>query len=151
MYDRSADVSTPRVFVIEDNPADIRLMKEGVDTAGIDLDLEVINNGQQAIDQLTAIGADTTEDHPDLILLDLNLPNRSGFEVLAAIRNETAFRTAPVVIISSSENREDVTQAYESSANAYVTKPADPDEYIQMVDATVEFWITNATPSPTNE
>ncbi|WP_302080706.1 response regulator [Salinibaculum rarum] len=150
MTDQTADVSLPRVFVIEDNPADIRLLREGVDTADADLDLEVISNGQQAVEQLTTLGADSPNDQPDLILLDLNLPGKSGFEVLATVRNETAFQTVPVVIVSSSENREDIKRAYESSANAYVTKPPDPDEYIRMVAAAVEFWTRHVT-HPTNE
>ena len=151
MTDQTAEVSLPRVFVIEDNPADIRLLREGVDTADIDLDIEVISNGQQAVEQLTELGADLTGDRPALILLDLNLPGKSGFEVLATVRDQTAVQTVPVVIVSSSENREDIKRAYDSSANAYVTKPSDPDEYIQMVAAAVEFWIRHVTPTPTNE
>jgi len=63
------------------------------------------------------------------------------------IREETAFPDVPVVVVSSSENREDINRVYEQSANAYVMKPADPDDYIRMIDATVDFWIATATPS----
>lgn len=145
MSDRSVEMSTPRLFAIEDNPADVRLLKEGVDAAGVDLDLNVINSGGEAIERLTAIDPDSPEVKPDLVFLDLNLPGKSGFDVLESIRTETAFQDVPVVVISSSENSDDIRRVYESAANAYVTKPADPDEYIQMIEAAIDFWITNVT------
>ena len=143
--------SVPLIFVIEDNPADVRLVKEGVDATDTEHRVEVITSGQQATDRLTAIEADAPENHPDLILLDLNLPGRSGFDLLRTVRTETAFQNVPVVIVSSSENAEDITRAYELAANAYVTKPADPDDYIEMIDATVDFWLSTATPPATND
>lgn len=145
MTKSTVNSSVPRVFAIEDNPADVRLVEEGVDTAGIELDLQVINSGQRAIDQLTAIDADSPENPPDLILLDLNLPGKSGFELLETIRNETDFQDVPVVVVSSSENPDDINRVYDLSANAYVTKPTDPDEYIEMINATVSFWIASIT------
>jgi CheY-like chemotaxis protein len=151
MSDRSIEIPSPRVFIIEDNPADARLVEEGIEATGIDIDFEIIPNGQQAIERLTAIDSEAAKTHPDLILLDLNLPGKSGFEVLAAVRNETAFQDVPVVVVSSSESPEDIKRTYESEANAYVTKPADPDRYIGMIEASVDFWIANVTSSSTNE
>ncbi|ESS10090.1 MAG: HoxA-like transcriptional regulator [uncultured archaeon A07HN63] len=89
-------------------------------------------------------------EHPDLILLDLNLPGNAGLEILEIVRNESAFQRVSVVVISSSENPADINRSYELSANAYITKPADPDEYISMIGAAVGFWIA-ATRSTTNE
>ena len=151
MYRSAADSSVPLIFVIEDNPADVRLVREGVDAGDVELRLEVINSGQQAAERLTAIEADGPEDHPDLILLDLNLPGKSGFDLLRTVRTATVFPDVPVVVVSSSENADDITRAYELAANAYVTKPADPDDYIRMIDATVDFWIATVTPSATND
>jgi len=150
MYSSVSDMTTPKVFVIEDNPADVRLVREGIDTTGIGIEVTVINSGRQAAERLTAIEADRPEDHPDLILLDLNLPGKSGFDLLETVRTETVFPEVPVVVVSSSENSEDINRAYEQSANAYVMKPADPDDYIGMIDATVDFWIATATPSTNN-
>jgi len=140
-----------RVFAIEDNPADVRLVREGVETTETAIELEVITNGRQAAERLTAIEADSPKDHPNLILLDLNIPGKSGFDLLETIRNETAFQDVPVVVVSSSENPDDINRVYELAANAYVTKPADPDDYIEMIDSTVDFWIATATPSATND
>lgn len=148
MRDRPAGAELPRVVAVEDNPGDVRLIEEGIDAAGIALDLTVINNGRRAIEALTDL--EDTRDHPDLLLLDLNVPGNSGFDVLEAVRTETAFRNVPVVVVSSSENADDIQRVYESAANAYVTKPTDPDEYIRMIVSAVEFWIENAIPSPTN-
>ncbi|WP_253737546.1 response regulator [Halohasta salina] len=148
---KPANSSIPRVFVVEDNPADARLVREGVDATEHPIDLEVINSGREAAERLTAMGADTLEHHPDLILLDLNLPGKSGFDLLETIRNGTAFPDVPVVVVSSSESPEDINRVYELSANAYVTKPADPDDYIGMIHATIDFWIATATRSPSND
>jgi CheY-like chemotaxis protein len=149
MPDRANGIPVPRVFAIEDNPADARLVKEGIDEAGVELDLQIIHSGQRAIERLTRFDSTKPEAHPDLILLDLNLPGKSGFEVLSVIRNETTFPDVPVIAVSSSENPDDVRRVYELSGNAYVTKPVDPDEYIRMINAAVDFWIANVTPSPT--
>ncbi len=143
MSEPIGDTSFPRVVAVEDNPADVRLVEEGVDASEVELDLRVINSGRQAIERLTAIDAETPRHHPNLLLLDLNIPGRSGFDVLAAIRNETVFPDVPVVVVSSSESRDDVNRAYDLSANAYVTKPADPDDYIEMITATVELWVAS--------
>lgn len=143
--------STPRVLVIEDNPADVRLIEEGVATAGIELDLQVYNSGNRAIEQLEAVDTDAVAMHPNLVLLDLNLPGKSGFDVLAFVRSETVFQDVPVVVVSSSENPDDVARVYDAAANAFVTKPTDPDEFISMIGSAIEFWLTNGTSRPTHE
>ena len=147
MSKSTADPSVPRVFVIEDNPADVRLVREGVAVADVEPTLQVFNSGRRAAERLVAIDADCPEDHPDLILLDLNLPGNTGFDLLETVRNESAFRRVPVVVISSSENPADINRSYELSANAYVTKPADPDEYISMIDAAVNLWVAATQPT----
>ncbi|ESS03321.1 MAG: HoxA-like transcriptional regulator [uncultured archaeon A07HR67] len=141
MSDPTGDPPPPRVIAVEDNPADVRLVTEGIDHAGTEVDLRVINSGQRAINRFTTIDADAPLEHPELILLDLNLPVRSGFAVLNSIRNQTTFQDVPVVVVSGSMDRTDITRVYERSGNAYVTKPADPDDYIETISAIVEFWI----------
>lgn len=146
MSDRSA-ASPPRVVAVEDNPGDVRLVEDGVAAVATELNLQITKTGQAAIEQLTSFNAGDPREHPDLILLDLNLPGKSGFDVLRAVRTETDFRDVPVVVVSSSQNRDDITRVYELSGNAYVTKPSDPDDYIEMIAAIIDFWIESASRS----
>lgn len=147
MSDGRATSSVPLVVAVEDNPGDIRLVEEGVAAAATEIDLRIIKSGRAAIDRLTSLAAADSRDHLDLILLDLNLPGKSGFDVLRAVRTETDFRDVPVVVVSSSQNQDDITRVYELSGNAYVTKPSDPDDYIEMIAAIVSFWIDSVSRS----
>lgn len=149
--EQHAEASAPKVVAVEDNPADVRLVEEGVEALGEDIDLDVYNSGRQAVERLSAIDSDAPEMHPDLVLLDLNLPGKSGVEVLKSIRTETPFQEVPVIVVSSSENETDIKRVYESSANAYVIKPSDPDEYIQAVAAAIDFWVLKVTRVPTDD
>jgi CheY-like chemotaxis protein len=82
--------------------------------------------------------------NPDLILLDLNIPKRSGFEVLEHIKADSLFRHIPVIILTSSKADGDVFRGYSSYANAYVTKPANLDQYFTVVRIINEFWLSTA-------
>lgn len=146
MSDSVADSTTSLVVSVEDNPADVRLIEEGIAAVDGDIDLRVYNNGRTAIERLTGDGGVPTEPI-DLLLLDLNIPDKSGLEILRLLRGDSQFDSVPIVAVSSSQNPEDVRRVYEESANAYVTKPADPDEFIQSVAAAVRFWIPS-TPNP---
>lgn len=141
----SSHTSNPRVFAVEDNPADVRLMREGVKTTGIEIELTVFTTGSVAVEEFSALNPDTPAEHPDLILLDLNLSNRSGFDLLEFVRTESAFQDAPVVIVSASEEPADIDQSYELAAYGYIKKPIDPDEHIRIIGATVDFWVETDT------
>lgn len=145
MSERDSETRTPRVVAVEDNPADVRLVEEGIESAETTLEFKVHKTGGRAIEKLASLAPESTAVHPDLVFLDLNLPEKSGFDVLRTIRTETAFQHVPVVVVSSSENSHDIRRVYELAANAYVVKPVDPDEYIQMVEAAVDFWILHTT------
>lgn len=142
--------STPLVVSVEDNPADVRLIEEGVATVGCDVELRVYNNGQRAVEALTGDG-EVPKESVKLVLLDLNLPGRSGLEILRALRDDPRFNGVPILTVSSSENPEDIRRIYDASANAYLTKPSDPDEFIQAIAAAVRFWIPSVTTSPTDD
>lgn len=146
-----SDPTTTRIVVsVEDNPGDVRLIQEGVAAVDADIDLRVYNNGQTAIEAL--IGDEAVIAEPvDLVLIDLNIPGRSGLEILRLLRGDPQFESVPIVAVSSSENPEDIQRVYEESANAYVTKPADPDEFIESIAAVVRFWIPALTNAPTND
>jgi CheY-like chemotaxis protein len=138
------------VVSVEDNPADVRLIEEGVSAAGDDIELRVFNNGQRAVEQLLGDGGVSVE-AISLVLLDMNIPGKSGLEILQLLRDDPQFDVVPVVTVSSSENPEDIRRVYDASANAYLTKPSDPDEFIQAIAAAVRFWIPSVATASTND
>ena len=142
--------ATPLVVSVEDNPADVHLIKEGVDAVGGDIELLVYNNGQRAVEQLTGDG-DVPVESIQLVLLDLNIPGKSGLEILRLLREDPQYGAVPIVIVSSSENPADIRRVYDASANAYLTKPADPDEFIQAIAAAVRFWMTTLNNTPSHD
>ena len=141
---------TPLVVSVEDNPADVRLIEEGVAAVDRDIDFRVYNNGRNAIEQLTGDGGVPAEP-VQLVLLDLNIPGKSGLEILRYLRKDSELDAVPILTVSSSENPDDIRRVYESSANAYLTKPTDPDEFIQMITAAVRFWMPPISSSTTND
>ena len=140
----------PLVVSVEDNPADVRLIEDGVSAADDDTELRVFNNGQRAVEQLLGDGG-VSVDAISLVLLDLNTPGKSGLEILRLLRDDPQFDVVPVATVSSSENPEDIRRVYDASANAYLTKPSDPDEFIQAIAAAVRFWIPSVTTASTND
>jgi Response regulators consisting of a CheY-like receiver domain and a winged-helix DNA-binding domain len=142
--------ATPLVVSVEDNPADVRLIEEGVAAVGGDIELRVFNNGLRAVEELTGDG-DLPVESIKLLLLDLNIPGKSGLEILRLLREDPQYDTVPIVTVSSSENPEDIRRVYDASANAYLTKPDDPDEFIQAIAAAVRFWMLSLTNTPTHD
>jgi two-component system response regulator len=85
---------------------------------------------------------------PDLVLLDLNLPKKDGREVLAAMKSDPRLKTIPVVVLTTSQAEEDVIRAYNLNANCYVTKPVDLEQFMRIVQAIEQFWLTVVTLPP---
>ena len=130
------------ILLVEDNPADVHLTVEALRDARVHNNLHVASDGEEALAFLRRQAAHKDAPRPDLILLDLNLPKKSGREVLAEIKAEPALRRIPVVILSTSEAKEDIASAYDLAANCYVTKPVDLDEFFQVVRAIDSFWLS---------
>jgi len=130
------------VLLVEDNPGDIVLTKEALRDDKLTINLNVVNNGEQAMDYLCRRGAYTRAVRPDLILLDLNLPKKDGREVLAEIKNDLALRNIPVVVLTTSQAEEDILKAYALNANCYVQKPIDLEQFMKVVKSIESFWFT---------
>ena len=134
------------ILLVEDNPADARLLREAMDDgaqfAGDQplFDLHWVASGEQALQFLRRATAYATAPTPDLVLLDLNLPGLHGHEVLAAIKGDAALAAIPVVVLSSSAARHDVSQAYAAHANAYMLKPVDYEQCLALVAAIRCYW-----------
>jgi len=139
-----SESDTVLVVSVEDNPGDARLIEEGIGAANADVDLRVFTNGKAAMETLTGDGGVPPES-VNLVLLDINTPGLSGIELLRRLRGTTQYGDVPVVTLSSSTSPEDIKHVYEAGGNAYLTKPTDPDEFIQTVADAVRFWIPTQT------
>jgi CheY-like chemotaxis protein len=132
------------VLLIEDNPDDAELIAYAFKKVGIQNPLVVVDDGDKAFDYLSGHSAYTNRSQfplPALILLDLKLPRRSGFELLEVIRSNEATRRIPVVILTSSNQDHDIEKSYDLGANSYLVKPIGRDALINMVRSFDSFWI----------
>lgn len=130
------------ILLVEDHPGDVRLTIEALKDGKVLNRLTVAADGEEALAVLRRTGPDTGVPRPDVILLDLNLPKKSGFEVLAAIKEDPALKRIPVVVLTTSEAERDVLRTYELHANAYVVKPVDLQQFIAVVQSVEDFWFT---------
>lgn len=130
------------VLLVEDNPADVRLTQEALREGKVRNRLHSVPDGVEALAFLRREGKYADAVRPDLILLDLNLPRKSGREVLGEIKTDPALRHIPVVVLTSSQAEKDIAQAYDLHANCYVTKPVDLDRFIEVVKSIEGFWFS---------
>ncbi|MFX0027068.1 MAG: response regulator [Candidatus Hermodarchaeota archaeon] len=131
-----------KILLIEDNAADIRLTKEVLQESKIVSNLDVVRDGVEAIDYLKKKGKFSNARKPNLILLDLNLPKRNGFEVLEIIKQDKELKRIPIVILTVSDAKEDLIKAYNLHANCYVIKPLEMKEFHKIINSIVNFWFT---------
>jgi CheY-like chemotaxis protein len=129
------------ILLVEDNLGDVRLTREAMRDAKIRNNLSAVADGVDAMAFLRREGAHAHAPRPDLILLDLNLPRKSGREVLAEIKNDPELRNIPVVILTTSQAEQDVLASYRLRANAFVTKPVDLDQFLKVVRCIEQFWL----------
>jgi CheY-like chemotaxis protein len=130
------------ILVVEDNPGDVLLTQEALRDDKLRVKLNIVNDGEEALDFLYHRGIHILAPRPDLILLDLNLPKKDGREVLAEIKNTSNLKSIPVVILTTSEAEEDILRAYALNANCYVQKPIDLEQFIKVVKNIESFWFT---------
>lgn len=143
-------IKTLNVLLIEDNPADIRLIMEIISEFSIENKINVVKNGVEALDYLYKRDNYKNVETPNLILLDLNLPKKSGLEVLKEIKKDNKLKIIPVIVLTTSRNDDDLFESYDHHANAFVTKPADLDKFIKAIRSFEDFWF-NMTLLPTNK
>lgn len=130
------------ILLVEDNPGDVRLVKESLKDIKVLNNLRVAKDGQEALDFLHREGNHTEAPHPDLILLDLNLPKKDGREVLGEIKADKDLKRIPVVVLTTSKAEEDILKSYNLQANCYITKPVDFDEFVKVIKSIKDFWLT---------
>ncbi len=130
------------ILLVEDNPADVRLIKETFKDFKISNNLSVAKDGVEAMAFIKKEGVFSGAPRPDVILMDLNLPKKSGFEVLAELRQIPVLKRIPVVILSTSDSEQDILKSYDLHANCFVTKPVGLDEFIKIVMSIEDFWLS---------
>lgn len=130
------------ILLVEDSPGDVKLTEEALRDADVPNHLNVARDGEEAMRYLRHEGEFAEKPRPDLILLDLNMPRKDGREVLAEIKADPDLRRIPVIILTTSQNEDDVAEAYNLAANCYVAKPVDLDQFLDVVRAIDDFWLT---------
>jgi two-component system, chemotaxis family, response regulator Rcp1 len=130
------------ILLVEDNRGDARLAQEALKDSKIKNNLHIVGDGEEASDFLFRKGKYANVPHPDLILLDLNLPKKDGRELLAEIKNDPNLKRIPVVILTTSKAEEDIIKTYDLHANCYITKPLDLDQFMKVIKSIEEFWLT---------
>lgn len=138
----TADKSGIDILLVEDNPGDVLLTREALKDAKVRNELNVAEDGVEAMAYLRREGKYADAPRPDLILLDLNLPKKDGREVLAEIKRDPTLKRIPVVVLTTSQAEEDILRSYNLHANCYVTKPVDLNQFLTIVKAIEDFWLT---------
>ena len=128
------------VLLVEDNAADVRLLKEGLSETGGRFHLNVVTNGEQAVDYVFQRGDYRLAVRPDLIILDFNLPCKNGAEVLAEIKGHPELKSIPIVVLTSSRSEQDVIAAYERGANCFLRKPTTLDQIYDLARTLTPHW-----------
>ena len=145
-----ADVRPAEVLLVEDNPGDVELAREGLEEGKLRINLSVVENGAEALAFLRRQGRYAAAPRPDVILMDLNLPVKDGREALAEIKADDALKHIPIVVLTTSKKEEDVIRSYGLHANCYIAKPIRFEEFVRVVQGIKDFWFTIVTLPPRN-
>jgi CheY-like chemotaxis protein len=147
---------TIEILLVEDNPGDVNLTRIALadrlqvahELREIDINLSVVSDGVEAMNFLHRHGEYHQAVHPDLILLDWNLPRKDGREVLGEIKADEKLQRIPVVVLTTSQAEEDILKAYNLRANCYITKPLDFQQFVRIIQSIEDFWFTTVQLPP---
>ncbi len=128
------------ILLVEDDLGDAGLVKIALRRGAYPVTLHHVKNGGEALAFLRRIGDFAAAPRPALILLDLNLPGRSGHEILEELKGDRGLRHIPVVVLSTSEAERDVAKAYQLGANSFVSKPMDVEDFTRAIHAVQDYW-----------
>ena len=131
-----------QILLVEDNPGDVRLTQEALKEAKVRNTLHVAIDGEEALAVLKREGKHRNAVRPDVILLDLNLPKKSGLEVLKEVKADDDLKRIPIVVVTTSSAEQDIVKSYNLHANCYVTKPVDLAQFLDVVKSIEDFWLT---------
>ncbi|MET8090642.1 response regulator [Micromonospora sp. NPDC005220] len=129
-----------RILVVDDDPGDVLMIEEALADSDVEKIIDVVSDGEEAMEFLRAEGRHEQARRPDMILLDLNMPRMDGRQVLGAVKQDEDLRTIPIVVLTTSNADTDIVGSYTLQANAYVTKPIDLDDFNDVVRRIDEFF-----------
>ena len=135
------DTKPVEILLVEDNEGDVGLVEEVFEDAKIRNSLHVAEDGEEAMLFLNKEKPFANAPTPDIILLDLNLPQKDGREVLEEIKTNDKLKRIPVVVLTTSKAEEDIVRSYDLHANSYITKPVDFDQFIRVIKSIEDFWL----------
>jgi CheY-like chemotaxis protein len=135
----AASLDSFEVLIVDDEPADVRLLQMALRQGGYPCNISIAGNGAEALDLLRG-NFKARRPAPDLILLDLNMPQMNGREFLQHVKSDQALRLAPVVVVSTSDAERDVVAAYELGASGYLSKPVDIDDLFSAIRRIEDYW-----------
>jgi two-component system, chemotaxis family, response regulator Rcp1 len=142
MHNQLADGRAAEVLLVEDNDNDVELTRQGFRRAKLLVNLHRVTDGEKCMDFLHKQGKYADAPTPDLILLDLNLPKMSGEQVLAEMLKDESLKRLPVVILTTSEQAEEVLKMYKMRCSSYIVKPVNFEQFLNVVRAITEYWFT---------
>jgi two-component system, chemotaxis family, response regulator Rcp1 len=126
-------MDTLHILLVEDNPGDVRLTQEALKQSDFLTTLQVVGDGEEALRFLRKENGFAQVFTPDLVLLDLNLPKKNGFEVLETLRQDKNFKQIPVVVLTTSVAEEDIIRTHHANANCYISKPFDFSQFLMAL------------------
>jgi len=130
------------ILLVEDNPADVYMLRKSFNESRIANTIQVVNDGELALDFLYKRGDFAAAPRPDLVLLDIGLPKKSGLEVLAEVKADPDLMRIPVIILTTSRAEEDVLKSYNLHANSYISKPVHLEELFLVIKQIEGFWLS---------
>ncbi len=130
------------ILMVEHNPHDVELVQKILRDVEVKTNMRIAKDGVEALSFLRREGEYANIPRPDLILLELNLPKKDGREVLKQIKSDRSLKSIPVLVLTTSQDKEDVLLAYSLQANSYITKPIDKDQFVRVIKSIEEFWLS---------
>lgn len=140
-----------QILMAEDSPSDAELARQAFKNGKLLNELVIVKDGVEAMSYLRKEGQYEGVTRPDVILLDLNMPKKDGRQVLEEIKLDTNLRTIPVVILTTSEDENDVLKSYELQASCYITKPVEFDNFLEVAKSIKQFYFNIVTLPPNGD
>jgi two-component system, chemotaxis family, response regulator Rcp1 len=130
------------ILLVEDNPVDVTIIRDALNAGRVSSNVHVAENGEEAMDFLHKKGKYSSVPTPEIIILDLNLPRKDGREILAEVKANPSLRRIPVIVLTVSEDEQDIWRSYDLQANCFITKPADTEQFTKALERLRAFWFS---------